>query len=225
MDNEKYFQSGNEQEFLDLLGDIPFGQSDFQNIHLQLKQENTTRTFRQVLLEMSEKFTALKECQYRRRKLEIKLLWLRRLRAFLFFIPSLQKLVQVFIEQNNFGILRENKVLDDAIRTFNMYKKIYDEMPKPTRAEYDKEEVAYWQRRAIQQAEEDIQAMGTISQGNIGLLKKLGFDPNQVKVELTQIVGQAQKQIAEKLKVEALQAGEQMKKDTDEIVKKGDGVV
>jgi hypothetical protein len=106
-----------------------------------------------------------------------------------------------------------------------MYKKLYDEMPKPTREEYDKEEVSYWQRRAIQQAEEDIQAMGTISQGNIGLLKKLGFDPNQVKVELLAIVGQAQKQIAEKLHVEALKAGEQVRKDTDGIVKKEDGVV
>jgi hypothetical protein len=225
MENAKYFESGNEQAFLDLLGDIPFGQSDFQNLHLQLKQDNTTRTFRQVLLEMSDKFKALKECQYRRRRFEIKLLWLNRLHALLFFIPSLRRLVQVSIEENNFKVLLENKVLDDAIRTFNMYKKVYDEMPKPTRAEYDAEEVKYWQRRAIQQAEEDIQAMGTISQGNIGLLKKLGFDPNQVKVELLAIVGQAQKQIAEKLHTEALKAGEQVKKDTDEIVKKEDGVV
>lgn len=194
----QFFEEGGELKFAELLGDIPFGQSEFQNIHLQITQENEPRTYRQILLEMSDKFKALKECQFRRRRMEVKKLWLERLHTLLVIVPSLRTLVKVSLDDTRFKIIMENKLLEDAMYDFTMYKGLYDKMKKMTREDYNKEEHAYWQRRAIRQAEEDIIAIGTISVGNIQFLKKMGLDPNEVKVDLLAIVNGAQKQIAAK---------------------------
>lgn len=186
MDSEHFFIPGGEQEFLKLIDDLPFGQSAYQIQHLQLQQLSKERTKRQVLLEMFEKYKALKECHFRRRKDELKRWWLQ-LALKVCPIPVLRTRMKIAIEEASYKIVLENKLVKDAIFDFELYKKCYDSMPEMTREQYEKSEDAYWRERLIGDAKKQILAARIAPGLNPGLLEsleKIGVSPKQLMEEL-----------------------------------------
>ena len=186
MDTRDLLAPGGEIEFLKMLGDLPFSQSNFQNLEFQIKHLTEGRTRRQILLEINEKYKALKECEFRRRRLVIEKSKLQRKKKWSPF-RSVRELAAIDLEEKNYAIVLENKLLQDALYDFEMYKHALEQTKPMTREEYEKEEKTYWRERMLKEARMQIIA-GRISPGlSAGLLEqleKIGVSPAMIADEL-----------------------------------------
>lgn len=183
---EDFIIPGGEDKFLELIDDLPFGQSAYQIKNLQLQQLSKERTRRQVLLEMWEKYKALKECyfnrqqkQIERKRLEWKAKWLP--------FKNMRDMAKVELARKAYEIAMENKLLKDALHDFDLYKQCYDSMPEMTREEYEKSESKYWKDRLMGDARMAIIAGNIspmLSPGTLESLMKIGVSPAEVLEEL-----------------------------------------
>lgn len=170
-----------ESEMLAAFDQIPFGNSAFQVKQMVLDELSPQRKYRKVLLQMKEKYMALKKAEFRYRRLEIELDDLRSQKQ--------TPLIEIDIEEKLFDLDMEKSLVDDAIAELNLYYAIYKglrkELGEVTRDQFEASEPEYWRERAVKQAELDILATGRISQGNADLLLQAGRNPYNVLHEVS----------------------------------------
>lgn len=184
MSNITLFEgSDEEKEVMAAIDEIPFGNSGFMITDLILKHPSDSRNYRQVLLEIWEKYKALKEAQFRRRRHYItrkqKQIELENEKD-----PLKSQLIEIDIEEQDFKISIEDKMIKDAMVELRLYHSVYKKMPKLTRAEFEASEPEHHRKKAVQQAERDVLTTGTVSQGNLEYLSHVGINPYQAQVEL-----------------------------------------
>ena len=202
------FEPGKPNEFFEMLGGVPLNNSEFQITKIILSDPFPHRQYRQAILEMKRTYEALAECSFRRRKLAVELKKAQKKIADETDQDE-KELLQIEIDEKNYNLAIEDKMILDAITEYNLYlafaKSLLEKNPKlATRAVFEAMEPAHWQQRALHQAEMDVQTMGRITQGNIDLLLKVGLDPDATLMQFTAlleekrayIVEQQEKQIA-----------------------------
>lgn len=188
-----------EKEILERMDEIPFGNSEFQIKKFVLCHAGDARNYRQVLLEMKEKYEALKKCEFRRRKLFIK-----RERAEKERLETSddfrKRELDIEMEEVDFELLLEDKLVKDALVELNFYYNTIKSLPKMQRKEFEEMEVGYWPLRLVQKAHEEFAATGGVGAGTLEALAQLGFDPHKTAVEVRAIGIAKQEEEAKKLK-------------------------
>jgi DNA-binding PucR family transcriptional regulator len=149
-----------------------------------------------VCVNAHAKYTALKESDFKRRKIEIELKKLRKEleEAETVALDTFNKELKVLeIEENEYKLWIEEKLIKDAVIELKIYLEWLEKMIKDfggvlTREKFDASEPEYWKRRAIRQSERAMICSGTIDDGNIELLQQIGMDPVKVKTELLMLI-------------------------------------
>lgn len=192
------FTSNQEQEILKAIDEIPFGNSGYQIEKLVLSQPSDSRNYRQALLEMWDKYKILKNAQFRRRRNLVE----REQNVFLLGLEkdALKKeLLQIDIEESDFNISIEDKLIKDAIIELNVYQHMFNRMKKMNRQEFEDAEEEHHKAKAIQQSERDILTQGSISQGNLEYLANINLNPYSVDLELKKVKENNQRLLSEKI--------------------------
>lgn len=219
-----------ERRLLEIMDAVPFGNSKFQIEQMIIPTESIERTYRMICVNAHAKYTALKEADFRRRKLEIELRKARYEYANFKMTEGFEKdLKAVDIEEGEYKLWIEEKLIKDAVIELEIYlgwleKIIKDRGGMMTREQFDASEPEYWKRRAIRQSERAMISSGTIDEGNIELLQQIGIDPVKVRVELFTIIESVSKAhlLAEEERNKRLTNGKVdtlPKTDTDELPK------
>jgi hypothetical protein len=151
---------------------IPFGNSAFQIANFILNQESPERAYRAALLNYDAKMKALKESQFRRRRKEIDIreieMKLKTAEGFA------QERLLIDLEEAEYGLDTEIKVIEDALVELELYKKVIESLPEYTREDFEKSERLYWAKRLLKQANLEIKSTGTVTCGVLESLDKIG---------------------------------------------------
>lgn len=150
---------------------IPFGNSEYQ---IKTFTENLTpeRKYRFCLLQIDQKERALKECQFRRKKIEIDIEEINE--TILSNTNKFEvKKLKIDLEEKLFNLDCEIKLIEDAIIEIQIYKKMIEGMSF-TREEFENSEQIYWKKRLINDARKELLSTGTISVGTITSLEQVG---------------------------------------------------
>ena len=161
-----------------------FGMSDFQiktfNIGNHVMKG---RSYRQVLLELNDKFMALKKNEIGRKRIKIQISMLEKKIA-KEKDKDKKELLQCDLEEKQLDIDNQSKLILDAMNACTTIYNEFKNLPKFTAEEFEKQEKEYWTRRIMRDAELDTIATGRISAGTASSLERLGFNPVQVQVEI-----------------------------------------
>lgn len=145
------------QSFLEIFQ----GRSDFQlknfvvNTHV-----SSERQYAQCVIELQNKYYTIKKADISTRKLKHKL----KSETCPFKIEE----IELELEQINIAII-------GALREFDTLYKIYEKFPKYKNKDLQEAESKYWIERLTTQAQQDIEATGTISVGNAEALRQMGI--------------------------------------------------
>lgn len=148
---------------------VPFGNSQFQNEKFSSNQETPERKYRHALLQMDQKINALKECEFRRRRLEIDIRELEEKR------PTRTGFeldrIDIDIEEKQWALNNEIKLINDAIIEVGTFYKIYKELkaqlPTITRESFEAAECGYWKSRLTNEATREALCDGRVSTGTM----------------------------------------------------------
>ena len=169
----------------DLIKNGPsFSQSKFQTYAFIVKKHNSgPREYRQLLLELNQKYAALKLAQIESRKTKAKL-------------SLLSKKIEVQVDKDKKTILECNydklmlsflgqeKLVLDAIDECNYLYSEIEKMPKYTNEDFEKAEEVYWKSRLMLDAELSVLATGRIDVGTAQSLVAIGIDPLSLQVTI-----------------------------------------
>lgn len=160
---------------------VPFGQSAFQILNFIAGKEKTPeRQYRTILLQMSEKLKALKSTEFARKKTEIDIEELKEKLNSAEGFDKKRKIVE--IEEKEWELKNQVKLINDAIEELNVYYSVYEKLPKDiTRESFEKAEHAYWANRLIADAEAQLFSIGSIEQGTLQSLNQIGINVKRNK--------------------------------------------
>lgn len=152
---------------------VPFGNSAFQNIHFTAGKEGKERRYRHCLLQINQKLNALQECQFRRQRIEIDICEINEklLTAKGF---DRERLI-VDLEEKEWNLENEIKLIEDALIEMETYKTIIAEMPDITREQFEQAEHKYWRTRLLDDARREFLSSGTVSIGTLASLEATGL--------------------------------------------------
>lgn len=174
-----------EQKIAELIKNGPsFGQSKFQTHSFIVKKHNSgPREYRQLLLELNDKYTALKITQIETRKTKAKLAILSEK-----IEKESDKNRKIILECNSDKLMLElsnqEKLVSDAIDQCNYLYSEIEKMPAYTNEDFEKAEEDYWKKRLILDAELSVMSSGRIDVGTAQSLVALGVDPLNLQVAI-----------------------------------------
>lgn len=152
---------------------VPFGNSAFQIYNFIAKEESPERAYRKVLLQLDQKNKAMKECYFRRKRREVDIEEIvKKLETAEGF--DKQRL-EIDLEEAEFYLQDEMKLIEDCVLEIAVYKKILDELPDFTREQFENSELEYWKTRLLSSANKEYLSTGTVGVGNIEALEKIGL--------------------------------------------------
>lgn len=165
------------------------GRSQFQLQHFVASNcegaEGSARAYRQVLLELREKFIALEKYQISLRKMTAQRnLLVKRMEASK--DEDRRTIVECEIEEKDIDMDTSRKLVADAIQECNWLYSTLQSMPAFTREQFEKEEKGYWTKRFLLEAQVSLLANGTIDTGTAKSLLSLGVNPIEAKLTLAQ---------------------------------------
>lgn len=152
---------------------VPFGQSAFQNVHLADEAQTPGRKLRYVLLQLNQRLSNLKECEFRRRRLDIDLRDAREQ------LPQLsgytKERLQLTIDEKAWGLAAEEKLIRDALVEVRTFVAMWKALPQlESREAFEDAELEHWREKFIGTAKLELLATGTISVGTAEALSKVG---------------------------------------------------
>lgn len=163
-----------------------FGQSRLQwsafNVN---KHESLGRSYRQVLLEINQKLSALKLCRITRKKLDAEIAVLQNSLRWTVFKHK-RTIIKCDIESKQLSLEGQEKMIVDCINELNYLWSEFEKMPKISREEFEAQEFEYWKKRFITDAQLQLAARGTVDEGTARSLLDIGLNPVQVILELKQ---------------------------------------
>jgi len=156
----------------DKMNQIPFGSSIFQIVNFTANQESDERSYRHILLQLDSKNKAMKECYFRRKRIEIDL---KEIEEKLLKATGFEKeRLEIDQEEKEFSLNEEIKLIEDCIVEIKAYEYLLSKMPEFTREDFENSEYNYWEKRLINQANMEINTSGNISLGVMESLRKIG---------------------------------------------------
>jgi hypothetical protein len=135
------------KKVIDLVEEIPFGNSDFQNRLVIVDNElSPHRAYRHAALRVIDRLKALNECYYNLRIQEIEIKKLeRKLEAEK--DPLEKELIQIEIERKKSEIPYIRKLVKDAIREISVLYPVLEKIGKMTREEFESCEKSYFKKK------------------------------------------------------------------------------
>lgn len=161
-----------------------FGQSQFQTEAFVIQKHNQpARAYRQILLELTNKYAALKKARIGLKRSEAKIRLLNK-RLERTKDEDRRVLVECDIEDLLVDLKSSEKLVRDAIIECNQLWQALEKSEKFTSEEFEKQELLYWQERLVKDAQLQMAYSGGIEPGTALSLANLGMNPLQVKSEL-----------------------------------------
>jgi len=160
------------------MAETPYGNSMFQIVNFTAGQETPERRYRHCSLQLHQKNKALKECEFRRRRIEIDIAELyeeleeNKLSYSKFKIERLN----IDIEEKKYNLECEEKIIKDCLFEAKVYENILKDLPTFTREEFEASEYKYWEKRLVNDAKREIISTGTVGVGTISSLENIGVD-------------------------------------------------
>ena len=163
-----------EQECnMDMFKNVPFGNSIFQIQHFTDGKETLQRRYRHCLLQLDQKLRALKECEFRRKRLEIDIEEI--VEKLTTSISYETKRLQVDLEEKKYYLEIEAKLIEDCLIEVAVYKKILSGLPEYSREEFEASEPEYWGKRLLNDAQREVTSMGYVTVQTIQSLENIGI--------------------------------------------------
>lgn len=156
-------------------GMVPFGQSAFQNVHLADDARTPARKLRYVLLQLNQRLCNLKDCEFRRRRLDIDL---REAKDGLEKSPNSfnKERLLLTIEEKEWGLAAEEKLICDALLEVRTFVAMWRALPKvESREVFEAAELEHWRAKFIDTAKLELLATGTLAVGTADALGKVGI--------------------------------------------------
>lgn len=150
---------------------VPFGNSIFQNQNFTAGSEGQARRYRHCLLQINAKLNALKECELRRKRIEIDIDELKDITGTKYELARRD----IDLEEKMFQLDNEIKYIEDAIIELKTYEYELSLMKEYTREEFEKEENDYWKARLLGDARREMIASGKVSAGLLSSLEQIGI--------------------------------------------------
>jgi hypothetical protein len=156
----------------DKMKQVPFGNSAFQIANFIAQQETPERAYRNILLQLDAKRTAMKECEFRRRRREIDIA--ENEKMMITAIDYEKERCQVNIDEAKFYLDKEIKLIEDCIIEIKVYESLLEKLPAYSREDFENGELEYWKARLLGNAKREILSNNTISSGVLESLEKIG---------------------------------------------------
>lgn len=163
---------------------VPLGMSDYQILNFVLNHETPARVYRQVALEMRERYAVVKTASFRRRKAEAK----RRAAE----AKALQggeddqlELLAIEREEAEWEIQQEDRLIRDTLHELDVISGALKGLPTYTREAFEAEERDYWEKRLVRHAQRQQLGQGRVDEGVLEALAKIGFNPCDVVRDLS----------------------------------------
>lgn len=151
---------------------VPFGNSVYQITHFS-KKETPERYYRHLLLQLSQKLKALKECEFRRRRINIDLAEISEKLSSATGFEKERLLIDQ--EEKEYQLESEKKLIEDALVEIATFEKALSVLPVFTREQFERAEHGYWRQRLLNDAKREFLATGTISVGTLSSLEATGL--------------------------------------------------
>ena len=156
---------------------VPFGNSVFQIMNFTAGKETPQRRYRHCLLQLSQKLNVLKECELRRKRIDIDIAELEenilKTKGF-----DKQRL-KIDLEEKLFHLDNELKLIEDCAIEVNTYKHILNDLPEFTREEFELGEPKYWEARLLGDAKQEMLSTGSVNVQTISSLENMGISMNR----------------------------------------------
>ena len=158
---------------MDVFRNVPFGNSVFQIQNFTDGKETPQRRYRHCLLQLNQKYNALKECEFRRRRHDIDI---EEINEKLLSAKGFEKQrLEIDLQEKQHYLEIELKLIEDCVIEVAAYNQILDDLPKFTREEFEAAECTYWRERLLGDARRELISTGTISCQIISSLENIGF--------------------------------------------------
>jgi hypothetical protein len=158
---------------VDMYNDVPLGNSIFQIRNFTDGCETPQRRYRHCFLQLRQKMIALRESQFRRKRLDVDIQEIiEKLKTATNFE---HERLEVDLEEKQFYLDIEIKLIDDCMVEIAAYKTEIDCLPKFTREEFENGEADYWEKRLLNNARREMISTGTVSTETIAVLERIGF--------------------------------------------------
>lgn len=132
--------------FMSVVGEVPFGNSDYQNRQAIVNDERTPmRAYRHAALRITNRLHALMEANYNIRKsdIEIKIM---EAKAKAEADPLQKQLIELDIEQKRMMAPYTRKLIADAIREIESLYPVIESLGKVTREQFELEEKPHFDK-------------------------------------------------------------------------------
>jgi len=162
-----------------------FAQSSFQTNKFTIDSHGTPgRAYRQVLMALDEKVTALKKARI---GVKITLAKIEKMRKKLeeTIGEEDREILSCKIELKKIDLETTNKLVKDAIKDCNELYTKFKTIPHVSDEEFEKQELEYWTKRLSLDAELSILATGRIDNGIAMSLLNIGINPVKAQLELS----------------------------------------
>lgn len=152
---------------------VPFGNSIFQIEHFSRGLETPERAYRNCLLQLNQKLKALKECELRRKRFEIDMAEIEeKLRDAVSFE---KRRLEIDKEEKQFSLDEEVKLIEDCYIEIKAYENTLNQLPDITREEFEKAEGVYWEKKLLNDARQEVTALGYVAKDTIQSLEQIGI--------------------------------------------------
>ncbi len=164
---------------------VPFGNSVFQIKHFTDGQETPERRYRHCLLQLHQKRATLKECEFRRRRIDIDIAELKSKIKMINSDSFDRQRLEIDLEEKEYGLEAEIKLIEDCLTEVATFEALLKDLPEFTREEFEGAEQIYWERRLLGDARREFISSGSVSPGVISSLENIGVavgknDKNQI---------------------------------------------
>lgn len=154
-------------ELYKTFSEIPFGNSDFQNYYFVVNSQMTpARAFRALCLRLRDRISALREAYYSLQEENIDIEELENKIALEDNVFEKRRL-EIQLEKKKTQRIDTRKLVSDALHEVNFLLKLYEEMPHPTREQFELEEKEHFEKKLRTQA--------LAPDGNLQSLLAMGF--------------------------------------------------
>lgn len=187
-----------------------FGQSFFQTGNFVInKHQSAGRSYRQVLMEINTRVTALKKAEVSVKRINAEINKLNKKLNNCSDIDE-KTIIECDIEDKQIDLSNQEKLVNDSIAECNYLYEIFKQMPKMSHEEFEKEEQNYWKNRLLLDAELSVLASGKIDTGTAAALVQIGVNPLQAQTEIMINQQESMIQIAEQKRL-AISSNEEVK--------------
>lgn len=189
--------SGQLQEFQRAKKSFGKSQSQWMDINLILSKPTSIRNARQALAHIERSYSAIKEAEFKIKKLKLdkklkqaKLADFNEIKGEDFIDRINKEKLQVEIEEIDYQIETAAYYFEGALKTVQTYIDAYESLCKSKNVEgfdeldFEKEEEEYHIKTALTQSIRSVRRWGTIDEGNQEYLEQCGLNPSAINLAI-----------------------------------------